>query len=228
MRRLSNNNNNNNVSSENDAIPSSSPHASTQRLINLIGSSWARRTYSYKCMVDEGAQPLRRTDMQEMAQVASQRPPRIAFEGECYACGTSGHSQNYCPLKRCETCLHFGHAEKVCMFRRKSVGNGLNDRRVSRRTSRNMSAGSSYHRRYGSPPPPQPSMETLSVHSPPPPPPPILTTPLRPAVRLTAPTYSSVLTAPAPKLQPPNATAAVPVDPVTTTVFPRRRNNRIM
>lgn len=41
-------------------------------------------------------------------------PSRVVFSGQCYMCGTTGHSQNYCFLKRCDVCGVYGHSSKVC------------------------------------------------------------------------------------------------------------------
>ena len=38
----------------------------------------------------------------------------ISFFGRCYLCKYQGHSQKYCPLRRCKHCQRYGHSEHVC------------------------------------------------------------------------------------------------------------------
>ena len=44
-----------------------------------------------------------------------------AFTGRCYACRQPGHSQKWCPLRKCRRCGEYGHTYDTmgmspCMF----------------------------------------------------------------------------------------------------------------
>ena len=38
----------------------------------------------------------------------------VSFFGKCFSCNYLSHSQKYCPLRLCKTCIRYGHAESVC------------------------------------------------------------------------------------------------------------------
>jgi hypothetical protein len=38
----------------------------------------------------------------------------VSFFGKCFSCHYMSHSQKYCPLRLCKTCIRYGHAESVC------------------------------------------------------------------------------------------------------------------
>jgi len=38
----------------------------------------------------------------------------VSFFGKCFSCHYMSHSQKYCPLRLCKTCVTYGHAESVC------------------------------------------------------------------------------------------------------------------
>lgn len=43
-------------------------------------------------------------------------PVKHNFNGYCFICKNSKHSQLYCPLSRCSKCKQYGHTEKNCSF----------------------------------------------------------------------------------------------------------------
>jgi hypothetical protein len=98
------------------------PDSDTEKEISLYGRNWTKKIFSYKCSIDEGNRPIK--------SVCGTSPPNVSiidcipncvnFTGECYLCGTTGHSQNYCPLKKCDSCMQFGHSDKVCPTHRRS------------------------------------------------------------------------------------------------------------
>ncbi len=93
------------------------PTRADRRLQLVGGSCWARRVFAYQCSVLRGAQPVRTRRLaadSNTVGVCTRRPPRAPFEGNCFDCGAAGHSQNYCPLKRCERCTLYGHSTRVC------------------------------------------------------------------------------------------------------------------
>jgi len=71
-------------------------------------------------------------------------PPDVTFDGDCYLCGKSGHSQNYCFLRKCHRCGRYGHSERVCLDAQPSralvqhsdagVGIGADAQRVAENT----------------------------------------------------------------------------------------------
>ena len=42
------------------------------------------------------------------------------FHGRCYSCKCLGHSQKWCPIRRCKICGEFGHSDAVCAANRAS------------------------------------------------------------------------------------------------------------
>jgi len=46
------------------------------------------------------------------------------FFGTCFNCGCRAHSQNFCPLKECNVCKKWGHADRVC-YHRRALTHGL-------------------------------------------------------------------------------------------------------
>ena len=62
----------------------------------------------------DGARRGPAADAPSQAAASPCAPSRVVFSGQCYMCGTTGHSQNYCFQKRCDLCGVYGHSSKVC------------------------------------------------------------------------------------------------------------------
>lgn len=62
------------------------------------------------------------------------------FYGPCFMCGQEGHSQNYCPLRKCEFCNMYGHGRRVCFL---STGSPLSGSGHSPSSSSSSSGSSS-------------------------------------------------------------------------------------
>ena len=48
--------------------------------------------------------------------VSSSTSAAVSFFGKCFYCHYLSHSQKYCPLRQCQRCKRYGHAENVCGF----------------------------------------------------------------------------------------------------------------
>ena len=102
-----------------EPIPTDAGH---EKRIDLYGRNWNKKVFSYQCSIDEGKNPITSNELLESCSPPTIKshsplscsPPTIQFTGECFLCGINGHSQNYCPLKKCESCGEFGHSDKVC------------------------------------------------------------------------------------------------------------------
>ena len=67
-----------------------------------------RTLYTYRIIVRDGVERSR------MWGDCARAPAAEGFLGCCYHCGQPGHSQNYCPLRRCAACGEWGHTDRVC------------------------------------------------------------------------------------------------------------------
>jgi hypothetical protein len=64
--------------------------------------------YEYEYELETGGDNIRHKDESNIPH----HTPH--FYGYCYNCDYARHSQNFCPLKRCSLCHHYGHSSKVC------------------------------------------------------------------------------------------------------------------
>ena len=59
-------------------------------------------------VITNGKQPPLRRGLQPQMVLQG------VFHGRCYSCKCLGHSQKWCPIRRCKICYQFGHSDAVC------------------------------------------------------------------------------------------------------------------
>jgi len=90
-----------------------------------------RKKFFYQISLQPGKQKIRDdlvgslfwTTSQQFTlenQLSVEVPKLVLFQGNCYCCGASGHSQSYCPLKKCSGCGIFGHSQRICPWQTKN------------------------------------------------------------------------------------------------------------
>jgi len=93
------------------ALALSSGHHSQKNRSSLEGA--ASRGYTYRFAVERG---------EEFEMMWNAMSIENNFLGCCYHCGQPGHSQNFCPLRRCRRCGQWGHSDKGCAPSRGAQG----------------------------------------------------------------------------------------------------------
>lgn len=104
---------------------------STDEEITIHGRNWSKKTFSYRCSVDQGVHPVKSRSFLKgvfTLTMMACSPPKTSFCGECYMCGALGHSRNYCPLENCYQCEQYGHSEKVCPVIKKRTRSRIQER----------------------------------------------------------------------------------------------------
>lgn len=68
-------------------------------------------------VIECGRERIRYRPMQKTLVPTSLR--YTSFHGACFMCKCMAHSQKFCPLRKCNLCFRYGHAEVSCPYKKK-------------------------------------------------------------------------------------------------------------
>lgn len=92
---------------ESSASRASSDYYKDQTYYLIMGNEDVVAFASRATTADVTGEPLSTSTMLSLNQ-------SVSFFGKCFSCHYMSHSQKYCPLRLCKTCVTYGHAESVC------------------------------------------------------------------------------------------------------------------